>query len=60
MYESTTRIRIDRERVQLLNAMAAIGFLAFRHGHAPEEKWCGRTLAEDLAWTHAALGAIGL
>jgi aminoglycoside phosphotransferase (APT) family kinase protein len=60
VYESTTRIKIDRDRVQLLNAVAAIGFLAFRHGHAPEEKWCGRTLAEDIAWTNAALGVIGL
>lgn len=59
-YESATGIQIDRGRVRLLNAVAAIGFLAFRHGHLPEETWCGRTLAEDLAWTHAALEPVGL
>jgi aminoglycoside phosphotransferase (APT) family kinase protein len=59
-YETATGIRINRHRVRLLNAVAAIGFLAFRHRHPPEEAWCGRTLAEDLAWTDAALRLIGL
>jgi aminoglycoside phosphotransferase (APT) family kinase protein len=59
-YEPATGIRIDRERVRLLNAVAAIGFLAFRRGHPPEETWCGRTLAQDLAWTDAALQRVGL
>jgi aminoglycoside phosphotransferase (APT) family kinase protein len=54
-YEPATGVKIDRQRVHLLNAIAAIGFLGFRHGHLPEEPWCGRTLAEDLAWTEAAL-----
>jgi aminoglycoside phosphotransferase (APT) family kinase protein len=60
VYEPVTGIRIDRERIRLFNAVAAIGFLAFRHGHPPEEAWCGRTLAEDLAWTEGALRLIGL
>ena len=60
VYEPATGLRIDRERVRLLNAISAIGFLAFRHGHAPDEVWCGRTLAEDLAWTNAALRLIRL
>ena len=60
VYEPATGIRIDRDRVRLFNAIAAIGFLAFRHGHRPDEAWCGRTLAEDLAWTDAALRLIGL
>ncbi len=59
-YESATGITIDRDRVRLLNAVSAIGFLAFRHGHPPEETWCGRTLAQDLAWTNAALERVGL
>jgi hypothetical protein len=58
-YESAVGIKVDRERVRLLNAIAAIGFLAFRHGRRPEEAWCGRTLIEDLAWTNAALGQVG-
>jgi aminoglycoside phosphotransferase (APT) family kinase protein len=59
-YVPATGIRIDRDRVRLLNAVAAIGFLAFRRGHPPEEAWCGRTLAQDLAWTGAALHQVGL
>jgi aminoglycoside phosphotransferase (APT) family kinase protein len=59
-YESATGIRIDRACVRLLNAVAAIGFLAFRHGHQPQETWCGRTLVQDLAWTNAALERAGL
>ncbi|HTC50424.1 MAG TPA: aminoglycoside phosphotransferase family protein [Steroidobacteraceae bacterium] len=59
-YESELGIRIDRDRVRLLNAVAAIGFLAFRHGHLPEEAWCGRTLTQDLAWTNDALERVGI
>lgn len=59
-YERATGVQIERDRVRLLNALAAIGFLAFRYGHAPEEAWCGRTLAMDLAWTDAALKGAGL
>jgi aminoglycoside phosphotransferase (APT) family kinase protein len=60
VYEPATGIRINRERLRLFNAVSAIGFLAFRHGHPPEEAWCGRTLAEDIAWTDGALRSIGL
>jgi aminoglycoside phosphotransferase (APT) family kinase protein len=60
IYEPMTGQTINRDRVRLLNAVAAIGYLAFRHGRAPEEEWCGRTLAQDLAWTHAALTCAGL
>lgn len=59
-YEPATGMTIDRDRVLLLNAVAAIGFLGFRYGHPPEEAWCGRTLEQDLAWTRAALGFAGL
>jgi aminoglycoside phosphotransferase (APT) family kinase protein len=60
VYEPAVGTKVDRSRVLLLNAVAAIGFLAFRHGHPREEAWCGRTLAQDLAWTHTALSQAGL
>jgi aminoglycoside phosphotransferase (APT) family kinase protein len=60
IYEPITGEAIDRDRVWLLNAVAAIGYLAFRHGHAPDEEWCGRTLWQDLAWARAALTGAGL
>ena len=60
IYEPITGERIDRDRVRLLNAVAAIGYLAYRHGHAPDEEWCGRTLGQDLAWARAALTYAGL
>jgi aminoglycoside phosphotransferase (APT) family kinase protein len=60
VYEQVTCVAVDRDRVRLLNATEAIGFLAYRFGHAPEEEWCGRTLAEDLAWADAALKAAGI
>jgi hypothetical protein len=59
-YEPLTGVAIDLDRVRLLHAASAIGFLAHRSGHPPDEPWCGRTLAEDLAWTDGALLALGL
>lgn len=50
---------IDHDRVVLFQAATACSYLAFRDGVAPETRWCGRTLAEDLAWTRAALAASG-
>lgn len=55
VYEPATGRRIRRERVFLLNAASAIGFLSYRAGVPPEQVWCGRTLAEDLAWTRHAI-----
>jgi aminoglycoside phosphotransferase (APT) family kinase protein len=49
---------IMRSRVLLYNAVWAISFLAYRDGVSPDIRWCGRTLAEDLAWTRRALRAI--
>jgi aminoglycoside phosphotransferase (APT) family kinase protein len=47
---------IHRARVLLYNAACAITFLASRDGHAlPGDRWCGRTLAEDLAWSRWAI-----
>jgi hypothetical protein len=53
-------VRIDRGRVRLCNAASAICFLAFRRGVPPEERSCGRTLAEDLRWTRTTLANIGI
>lgn len=59
-YEPATGVRINRDRVMLYNTACAIGFLAFRLGHPPEEVWCGRTLADDLDWVGRGLARIGL
>jgi aminoglycoside phosphotransferase (APT) family kinase protein len=58
-YEEATRITLDRGRIRFFNAIEAIGFLGFRFGHASEEPWCGRTLAEDVEWTTTALETAG-
>ncbi|MGH8319381.1 MAG: phosphotransferase family protein [Steroidobacteraceae bacterium] len=60
VYEPAAGMKIDRDRILLLNAVAAIGFLGFRYGHPPEEVWCGRTLEQDLEWTHESLAVAGL
>ena len=58
-YEEATRVTLDRGRIRFFNAIEAIGFLGSRLGHAPEERWCGRTLDEDVEWTTTALEAAG-
>jgi hypothetical protein len=55
VYEPAIGQSLDRDRIQLYNAACAIGFLAFRVGVPPDQKSCGRTLAEDLRWVRAAL-----
>jgi hypothetical protein len=55
VYEPAVGRPIRRDRVLLYNAACAVTFLAFRAGHAPEERWCGRTLAEDLEWSTGAI-----
>lgn len=59
VYQPATGVTLDRSRIRLANAACAIGFLAFRDGHGPDEPWCGRTLAQDLAWTELALTRAG-
>ncbi len=54
-YRTAGGAPIDRQRVALFNAAAAIGFLAFRRGTGPDDRPAGRTLAEDLAWTRLAI-----
>jgi hypothetical protein len=58
VYEPATDQRIDRGRVRLYNATCAISYLAFRSGVPPDQRSCGRTLAEDLQWVHTALSKI--
>jgi hypothetical protein len=60
VYEPALNRRLDRDRIHLYNAACAIGFLAYRHGVPPDEKWCGRTLADDLAWVRHALARLGI
>jgi hypothetical protein len=55
VYEPVVGRPIRRDRVFLYNAACAVTFLAYRAGHAPEERWCGRTLAEDLQWSREAI-----
>ena len=59
VYEPLLGLQLDRERIRLGNAACAIGFLAFRCGTPPEERSCGRTLAEDLHWVTHALQGLG-
>jgi hypothetical protein len=58
VYEPATGHRINRDRVRLYNAACAIGFLAFRMGVPPDQRSCGRTLAEDLRWVRTVLAKL--
>jgi Ser/Thr protein kinase RdoA (MazF antagonist) len=59
VYEEHTGVPISRARAFLHNAALAVTYLAFRHGIAPEERWCGRTFEEDLHWTRTAIARVG-
>ena len=59
-YEPVVGRTIQRDRVRLYHAACAISYLAFRIGRSPDERWCGRTLAEDLAWSRRAIRSCGL
>ena len=58
VYEPAIGRLLSRGRVRLYNAACAIGFLAFRLGTPPEQRSCGRTLAEDVNWVRAALARL--
>jgi hypothetical protein len=58
VYEPAIGRRLSRARIRLCNALCAIGFLAFRVGIPAEQRWCGRTLAEDLHWVRGALARV--
>jgi hypothetical protein len=55
VYEPAIGRSLDCARIRLYNAACAVSYLAFRVGTPPEQKSCGRTLAEDLQWVHAAI-----
>jgi hypothetical protein len=55
VYEALVGCPIRRDRVLLYNAACAISYLAYRAGTEPEERSCGRTLAEDLRWSRHAI-----
>jgi aminoglycoside phosphotransferase (APT) family kinase protein len=57
-YERIVGRPIRRDRVFLYNAACAITFLAFRAGVRAAERWCGRTLAEDLQWSDHAIARV--
>jgi len=58
VYEPATGRQISRDRVRLYNAACAISYLAFRIGISPDQRSCGRTLAEDLRWVRTALSKV--
>jgi hypothetical protein len=58
IYEPALGRVLDRGRIRLYNAACAIGYLAFRADVPPEQKSCGRTLAEDMRWVRAALAKV--
>jgi len=55
VYGASVARPLSLTRIWLYNAVCAFSFLAYRRGVPGEAKWCGRTLAEDLAWTRCAL-----
>jgi Phosphotransferase enzyme family len=55
VYEPAVGRTLDRSRIQLYNAVCAASFLASRIGVPAEQKWGGRTLAEDIRWVRHAL-----
>jgi aminoglycoside phosphotransferase (APT) family kinase protein len=57
-YEPLTGLEIERDRVLLYNAACALTFLALRDGTKPEDRSCGRTLAEDLRWSTFAMAQV--
>ena len=57
-YEPAVGRCLDRSRIRLYNAACAISFLAYRAGVPPEQKSCGRTLAEDLRWVRSTLARL--
>jgi hypothetical protein len=58
VYEPVTGRQISRDRVRLYNAACAISYLALRTGTPPDQRSCGRTLAEDLRWVDTALSKV--
>lgn len=58
VYEPAFGRTLSRHRIRLYNAACAISFLAFRQGVPPEQRSCGRTLAEDVHWVRGSLARL--
>jgi hypothetical protein len=58
VYEPAVGRAIDRDRLRLYNAACALCYLALRRGVPPNQRSCGRTLAEDVRWASAALSSL--
>ena len=56
VYEPACGVRLSLGRLRLMNAACALSFLAWRRDTPPGARSCGRTLAQDMAWTRQALG----
>jgi aminoglycoside phosphotransferase (APT) family kinase protein len=57
-YRDITGYAIRADRIALYHAACALTYLAHRAGTAPDERSCGRTLAEDLRWSRAAIARV--
>lgn len=58
VYEPAVGRTLSRARIRLYNAVCAISYLASRDGVPADRRWCGRTLAEDLAWVRLAIARL--
>jgi Phosphotransferase enzyme family len=59
VYEPVVGRTLSRERIWLYNTACAISYLAYRRGVPPEQRYCGRTLAEDLGWVRSGIERLG-
>jgi aminoglycoside phosphotransferase (APT) family kinase protein len=59
-YGHATGVMLERRTIFLHNALSACCYLANRLGQPADEPWCGRTLAEDMAWCDEALRRVGI
>lgn len=59
-YFDATGRTLETKKIYLHNALSACSYLASRVGQDANTKCCGRTLAEDSAWTDTALRRAGL
>jgi hypothetical protein len=58
VYEPLVGRAILRDRAELYNAACAVTYLAYRLGAHPEQRSCGRTLAQDLRWSRHAISRV--
>ena len=59
VYEPASGRTLSRERIWLYNTACAISYLAYRRGVPPEQRYCGRTLDEDLGWVRSGIERLG-